>query len=107
MNKEEYLDKYIFIGLTDLNDGFDGAAVKYFSQQHFEIVLSRVEKYGLGIPGIEPFINGEFYGVTTYEDYATESTDPKWYKWAFKRYVKSGEKLQYAASYYVPSELLK
>ena len=107
MNKKKFLDKYIFAGLTNLNDGFDAETIKYFSEKDFEIVISRVEEYGLGITGIEPWLNGEFYSVTIYENYETSSTDPKWYKAAFQRFAKSGEELQYAATYFVPEDLLK
>ena len=63
MNKEAYLEEFIFKGLTNLNDGFDAESIKYFSQQDFETILNRIEEYGLGIYGIEPWKNGKFYDV--------------------------------------------
>ena len=107
MNTEDFLDKYIFGGLKNLNDGFDAKAIKYFSGKDFEVVLVRVEEYGLGITGIEPWLNGDFYSVAIYESYETASTDPKWYKTAFQGFAKSGKDLQYSATYYVPEDLLK
>ncbi len=107
MDEEEYLDKFIFVGLANLNDGFDSKSIKYFSPKDFEIVLSRVQKYGIGITGIEPWKNGEFYGVAVYEDYTENPTDSKWYKDIFDQCLKSGIELQYSASYYIPEKLLK
>ncbi|MEM7333150.1 MAG: hypothetical protein AAF490_13755 [Chloroflexota bacterium] len=61
MTKYDFLDKYMIVGLTNLNDGFDAKIIKYFSEKEFKIVLARVEKYGLGIYGIEPWLNGTFF----------------------------------------------
>ena len=107
MNKKEYLERYIFIGLRDQNSGFDVSTIKYFSQDEFEIILSRIERYGLGITGIEPWFDGEFHGVAIYEDYTSDPTDPTWYNTAFKEFVDSGKALQYSATYKVPDRLLK
>jgi len=54
INEKAFLDKNIFQGLNNLNNGFDSQLIKYFSELEFEIVLKRVEKLGLGIYGIEP-----------------------------------------------------
>ncbi len=105
--KNEYLDKNIFYGLTNLNDGFDSPSIKYFSAQDFEIILNRVKQLGLGILGIEPWKNGEFYSVTIYEDETNDPTDSKWYRNAFENFRKEDEALQYAATYFIPDELLK
>ena len=107
MDEQEYLDKNIFHGLKNLNDGFDAESIQYFSQADFEIVLSRIEKLGLGITGIEPWKNGEFFDVAVYEEFTKNPSDPNWYKNAFKGFVELGEDLQYAATYYVPKKLLK
>lgn len=105
--KTEYLNDNIFYGLEDLNNGFDSPNIKYFSEKHFEIVLDRVEKNGLGIYGIEPWENDLFYNVLTYEDFTSDPCDPKWYWGAFNRFRESGKVLQYAASYYIPEALLE
>ena len=99
LSKEEFLDTYIFEGLKNLNDGFDSPSIKYFSETDFSIVLKRVEENKIGINGIEPWLNGEFYNVLTYEDYSTSPTDPKWYWKAFEELKKEGKQLQYSASY--------
>ena len=57
MKKEKYLNENIFIGLKNLNDGFDAKTIYYFSETDFEIVLNRIDQLGLGIWGIEPWIS--------------------------------------------------
>jgi len=104
--KLEYLKSNIFNGLKNLNDGFDTESIYYFSESDFEIVLDRVEKNGLGIYGIEPWLNGSFYDVLGYEDFNTVATDPNWYRKAFAEFKKSGKELMYSASYEVPKKLL-
>ena len=104
--REEYLEKHIFCGLTDLNTGFDVPTIRYFSREDFEILMDRVEAAGIGIYGIEPWIDGEFYDVWTCEEFSSEPTNPEWYRTAFDDFATRGVSLQYAASYYVPVRLL-
>lgn len=101
-----YLKTHVFNGLKNLNDGFDSESIYYFPESDFEIVLDRVEKKGIGIYGIEPWIDGDFYGVLVVEDFNTLATDPKWYRKAFTEFKKSGKKLMYSASYEIPKKLL-
>ena len=104
--REEYLSKHIFCGLTDLNTGFDVSTIKYFSKEEFETVLDRCERDGIGIYGIEPWQDGDFYDVWTCEDFSCDPADPRWYRMAFDDFATRGVTLQYAASYYVPAGLL-
>lgn len=104
--EQDYLDKYIFKGLVDLNDGFDATSIRYFSASDFETVLCRIKELGLGIYGIEPWKQGEFFGVETYEDYADDPTDYNWYLKVFKHFKEADAELQYSASYYIPEHLL-
>lgn len=102
LEKLEYLKANVFFGLKNLNDGFDVESIYYFSESDFEIVLDRVENLGIGILGIEPWLNEEFYGVKSFEDYCTDDKDPKWYRKAFAEFKEDREKkLFYAASYKV------
>tara|TARA_R110000868_G_C10410925_1_gene722316 strand:+ start:46 stop:501 length:456 start_codon:yes stop_codon:yes gene_type:complete len=101
----EYLKANVFNGLENLNDGFDSESIYYFSESDFETVLDRVEKNGIGIYGIEPWVDGDFHGVLVVEDFNTVATDPKWYRKAFAEFKKSGKELMYAASYEVPKKL--
>ena len=105
--ENEYLNKYIFYGLKDQNIGFDVGSIKYFSAVEFAIVLDRIEQHKIGINGIEPWYQGEYFAVSTYEDYTSDASDPKWYRKAFKEFTDLSIDLQYAASYHVPDEELK
>jgi hypothetical protein len=42
------------------------------------VVLGRVKSLGLGIMGIEPWKDGSYYGVETYERYTSDPIDSKW-----------------------------
>jgi len=107
MHKLEFLDLYIFKGLTNLNDGFDSETIKYFSQADFKVLLYNVEQYGLGIYGIEPWKDGEYYDCQVYGSHTNDCTNPAWYKKVFDNYVKEGIDLQYAASYHLPENIRK
>jgi hypothetical protein len=106
LKKEEFLKSKIFIGLKNLNDGFDSESINYFSESDFETVLNRVEKYGIGIYGIEPWLNGNFYSVRVHEELNAEPNEPNWYREAFLEFKKSGKILQYSATYEIPKELI-
>lgn len=101
-----FLDKNIFRGLKNLNNGFDAKSIKYFSESDFEIVLNRVKELGLGIFGIEPWSNGSFYEVSIFEDYTNNSKDSSWYNIAFENFKKEGKGLVYSATYDIPVEIL-
>lgn len=103
---KEYLDRHIFVGLKNINTGFDAPGIFYFSESDFEKVLDRVQKFGLGITGIEPWQGGQFFAVITYEDSGMEKTNPNWYRDAFKYFKDLNEDLQYAASYFIPDNIL-
>jgi predicted esterase YcpF (UPF0227 family) len=103
ISKEEFLKENIYKGLTNLNIGFDAPSIYYFSAEDFKIVLQRVEQFGIGIKGIEPWKDGEYYDSRVCEEFDKESSNPKWYNKAFKQFLDRGdEPLQYAASYDVP-----
>lgn len=97
--ENEYLQKNIYKGLRNLNNGFDAYTIYYFSEIDFEIVLNRVEKLGIGIHGIEPWINGHYFDVKGCGEYELESRNPKWYRKAFEEFKLTNEELLYAASY--------
>lgn len=106
IKESEYLKNNIFTGLENLNDGFDSKSVYYFSESDFEIILERVEKNGIAIFGIEPWLNDNFYDVLTFEDYKTVANDPKWYWKAFSEFKKRNNNLMYSASYQVEKKIL-
>lgn len=105
--KKRFLDKYVFNGLTDLNTGFDVSSIRYHSREEFKIVLERCEKLGIGIYGIEPWRDGNFYDVITMEELGAEATDAVWYNLAFDEFVSRGVELQYSATYQIPEKLLE
>lgn len=107
MTKEEYLEKYIFIGLTNLNTGFDAYSIQYFSEVDFATILERIEKLGLGIYGVEPFLDSEYFDTKVYEEYTSLSTDPMWFNKAFNEFKEINKELIYSASYHIPEEFLK
>lgn len=106
LKKEKFLKSKIFIGLKNLNDGFDSDSIYYFSESDFEIVMNRVEENGIGIYGIEPWLNGDFYSVRVHEQLNAEPNDSNWYREVFSEFKKSGKNLQYSATYNVPNKLL-
>ena len=106
--KYKFLEKHVYHGLKNLNTGWDAPSILYFSEDDFRIVLNRVKRLGLGIKGIEPWdMDNHYFDTKVFEEYTTVSTDADWYNKAFIEFIKTGEKLQYSASYYVPEELLK
>ena len=86
--KYEFLDKHVFYGLTNLNDGFDGPTIKYFNETEFEIVLNRVKDLGIEISGIEPWKDGMVYDVITCEFEGIGQDDREWYFKAFENFKK-------------------
>lgn len=109
MTKKEFLDRYIFDGLTDLNDGFDIDDINYFSKKEFEVLLNRAEVYGLDIYGIELWKDREYYDTKNFEFHytnITDAADPLWYKHAFNELVTEEGNLQFSASYGISKALL-
>lgn len=108
MTKEQYLEKNIYNGLTNLNTGFDSPSIRYFSQIEFKILLEKVEKQNISIYGIEPFDSDlDYFDTKVHEQYNKKANDPEWYNGAFEEFVSLEEELIYAASFHVPDELLK
>ena len=107
MEKQRFLETHIFNGLKNINDGFDAEYIFYFSESDFEVVLDRVEQHGIGVFGIEPWLDGTLYDVKGFEDYGTSADNPEWYRKAFAEFKRSGENLMYSASSRVPKNLLR
>ena len=82
--KNKYLEKHIFFGLKNINTGFDVSCIFYFSENDFRIILERVKINGLGIHGIEPWQNGEFFWAITCEQSLSDPSDHNWYMGHFK-----------------------
>ena len=106
MDKDDYLEQFVFSHLTNLNDGFDAVGIKYFSESDFGILLRRVEEQGIGIFGIGPWKNRDLYDVRSCEDYGLAPSDSQWYWKAFEAFKKEDKGLLYAATFSVPKRLL-
>jgi hypothetical protein len=106
MEQIEFLEKNVFNGLEKLKDGFEGESVPFFSESDFAILLERVEYFGIGIYGIEPWFNGALYDVITNENLKKKATDPRWYKKAFQTFKSRQPGLSYSATYKVSAKLL-
>lgn len=109
MTSKEFLDTYLFKGLTDLNDGFDVESIKYFSREDFEVVLNRAEEYRLEIYGIELWKDREYYDTEIFEFHytkVTDAADSEWYKHAFEELANEVGNLLFSASYGVRDALL-
>ena len=105
--EEEFMEKFIFYDLENLNDGFDSPLIKYFNKADFEKVLDRSEFYGLKIYGIEPWPDRQFFDVKVYEDYDTSPENPEWYRDAYAGFLEEGVTSYFSATYGVPEDLLK
>ena len=106
MEQAEFLEKNVFIDLKNLNEGDDKDTVQYFSETDFEVILERVEHFGIGIYKIESWLNGEVSAVSTHEDSKKKATEPKWYKRAFMTSKSRESGLLYSATYKVSNKLL-
>jgi hypothetical protein len=102
-----YLEEYIFYDLKNINDGFDAETIQYFSETDFEKVLKRCKKHNLGIYGIEPWLDGEFYDVITFEQVSRSPDSSDWYFKAFEKFKAESLELQYSATYSIPDNLLE
>ncbi|MGN7203823.1 hypothetical protein ACTHQF_06075 [Pedobacter sp. SAFR-022] len=100
-----FLRVHIFYGLHDRNDGFDSMNISYFKEAEFRIVLERCKAMGIGLYGIEPWKNGQFFDVRTPEDDA-DCDNPGWYFTAFEEFAALEQDLDYAASYHVADHIL-
>ncbi len=106
MDKNEFLEKHIFTDIQKIHQKSDANTIPYFSEADFAIILERIEHFGIGIYGIEPWHNDKMYDVKTNEDFRKKATDPKWYKRAFFEFKKQQANLQYAATYRISDKLL-
>lgn len=106
MEQPEFLEKNVFNDLKNLNKGADNATVHYFSESDFEIVLQRVEHFGIGVYKIETMLKSKVSEIASHEDFKKKATDPKWYKKAFLTFKSRQPALSYSATYKVSNRLL-
>ncbi|MEP0266853.1 hypothetical protein [Dokdonia sp.] len=106
MEQAEFLEKNIFTDLKNLNNGLDKESLHYFSESDFEIVLQRVEHFGIGVYQIESRLDKISNAVAKHEEFKKKATDPRWYKRAFLTSKKRQPGLSYSATYKVSNKLL-
>ena len=106
MEQTEFLKQHAFTDLKNMNNGFDQEEIQYFSESDFEILLQRVEHFGISIYEIKPWFNKEFLDVSVHGDHNKKATDPRWYKKAFLTFRKSQTGLSFSATYKVSKKLL-
>jgi len=106
MEQTEFLEKNVFTDLKKVNTGPDQEHIHHFSEADFEIVLQRVEHFGIGIYAIEAWRDGEFFAVAKHDDLKKKATDPRWYKRAFLTFKTRQPELAYSATYKVSNKLL-
>ncbi len=107
MEQAEFLEKNVFTNLKNLNEGFDKETILHFSEADFETVLERIEHFGIGIYGIEPWLDGKYYATATNEEFRKKATDSRWYKKAFLTFRTRQPGLSYSATFKVSNKLLK
>ncbi len=106
MQQEDFLKKYIFNDLENLNKEPDQSNFYIFSELDFEIVLKKSEYFGIGIYKIEVWLNGKSNTSLSHEDVKKKATDPRWYKKAFSELKSKQSELTYSATYKVSNKLL-
>jgi len=107
MEKSAFLEQNIFIGLKNRNDGFDDSSKQYFSESDFEIILQRIEHFGIGIFTIETRLEGKPFESFNHENFKKKATDPKWFNKVFLTSKKKQNKLLFFATYKVSKKLLE
>jgi hypothetical protein len=105
--EERFLDQHVFYDLLNLDDGFDSPSIKYFGKDDFAKVLDRLEIFGIGVYGIEPWPNGEFGDVSIFGDYGDDPADPGWYRKAYSDFPERGLESHFSATYAIPEAILK
>ncbi|MBL6875580.1 MAG: hypothetical protein ISR01_02210 [Chitinophagales bacterium] len=106
MEQTEFLEKNVFIDLTNLKEGLDKETFYSFSESDFEIILQRVEYFGIGIYRIETWLNGDTYAVAIHEKFKKKATNPRWYKKAFLTFKTRQTGLSFSATFKVSKKLL-
>jgi len=105
--KEQFLHRVLFGGLTNRNAGFDSSTIPHVSPEDFEIVIDHCVQTGAGICGIEIF------DVTRWErdgqvDFCGVWFPPKgdleWAR-ALARQYAGQPSITVCASFYTPEEM--
>ena len=106
MEQTAFLEKKVFTDLKNLNDGFDKESMQHFSETDFEIVLQRVEHFGIGVYKIEAWLDGVFHAIAEHTDLNKKATDVRWCKKILLTFKTRQSGLSFAATYKVSPKLL-
>lgn len=106
MEQPQFLEQYVFKGLTNVNPAKTEDAVHHFSEKDFEEVLNRCAYFGIGIYTIESFLDGESFGASVHEDFRKKATDAAWYEKAFATFRMTTPGMTYCGTYKVSLKLL-
>ena len=88
MYTTEFYDEVIFKGLTNRNDGFDAAAIGWYSKEDFEIILNRASQNKFFVSAIEHYPLESAYDCRTY--YPVEQGHDPWYFTEFASLIEEG-----------------
>jgi len=86
----EFVEKHLYQGLTNLNDGFDSPCNYYFSKEDFTILLQRLDRFGIRVHAIEPFPDKKFGGIADPWGYSHGPDLPPWHWRAFEDFQAQG-----------------
>ncbi len=106
MDKNEFLEAYIFNGLEPIEVANATEGITYFSESDFGIILERAEHYGLSVYTIEARLEAEVFDTLSHDKAKKKATDPKWYTQALVHFKKRQSGLVYGATYKVSQKLL-
>jgi hypothetical protein len=106
MEKEAFLEQHVFTDLKKIKNDSDQEDIHFFSETDFDIVLQRAEHLGIGVFGIDPWLEGKAHVPATHEEYKKKATDPRWYKKAFLTLRMRTPGMDYSATYKVSAKLL-
>jgi threonyl-tRNA synthetase len=99
LTDDQILEKFIFNGIDKIDQTFDAPSIQYFKEKEFEEILNRCNKYNTGIQGIEPWLNGEYYGCEVFESNGGNCYDSRWYFEIFNKFKSQNLNLDYSATF--------
>ncbi|HAS36009.1 MAG TPA: hypothetical protein DCS15_05945 [Flavobacteriales bacterium] len=106
MEKSEFLEQHVFNELKKVKTGVESVEAQSFSESDFEIILKRIEHFGIGAYKIEAWQEDKVVDTSSHEDFKKKVTDSSWYKKAFLTLKTRQAGLSYSASYKISPKLL-
>ncbi len=104
--KHLYMDQVIFVGLKNLNTGFDAPGIHHFSPADFGEVITRCEPLHIIPNGIEVFTTGGgFIEVVFAMDDGSPEENSEWARRLVKKYIEEPG-ITMSATFHVPDSAL-